>query len=240
MVTLTLGKIQTHVCSYSLLLFLIGCTTPPSTDAPKLPDHAITPGDVLTSSPEIICVHGYSKSVRNVPKRVKEQVYRSYGILTYDPGDFEVDHLVSLELGGSNSVKNLWPESYLTEPYNAHKKDVLENKLHSLVCSGDLPLTEAQAAISQNWITAYEKYVNHSMTKTKMISPNQSKDQKKRSVIESKPKSDSECPPKFPVKVSKTGIYHLIDEPNYGKTKAKKCFRNPEAAEAAGYRAPYH
>jgi hypothetical protein len=38
-----------------------------------------------------------------------------------------VDHLVSLEIGGANTVQNLWPQSYDTTPWNAHVKDKLEN-----------------------------------------------------------------------------------------------------------------
>jgi len=71
----------------------------------------------------------------------------------------KVDHLISLELGGSNSLKNLWPQSYVTLPYNAHKKDVLENKLHALVCSGAIDLKTAQHEIATDWIGAYRKHV---------------------------------------------------------------------------------
>ena len=70
-----------------------------------------------------------------------------------------VTRLISLELGGSNSIKNLWPESYRTTPWNARVKDRLEDKLHELVCSGQLDLQTAQRAIASNWIEAYKKYV---------------------------------------------------------------------------------
>ena len=58
-----------------------------------------------------ICVPGYSKKVRNVPESVKKQAYAEYGITLHQPKEYEVDHLISLELGGSNSLKNLWPQS---------------------------------------------------------------------------------------------------------------------------------
>ena len=72
---------------------------------------------------------------------------------------FEVDHLISLELGGSNDIKNLWPQSYTTKPWNAHVKDKLENRLHKLICYGAINIVEAQIAISKNWIEAYKKYI---------------------------------------------------------------------------------
>jgi len=90
--------------------------------APILPDPKLSPGDVLTSDPKIVCVSGYTKRVRNVPQSLKEQVYREYGITSRQSGEYEIDHIISLELGGSNSIRNLYPESYKTQPLNAHVK----------------------------------------------------------------------------------------------------------------------
>jgi hypothetical protein len=123
------------------------------------PDPALTPGDVLTTNLSRICQSGYTQTVRNVPESLKVQVYRTYGITHHAPGEFEVDHLISLELGGSNSLRNLWPESFVTKPLNAHVKDELENKLHELICSHQLPVAQAQQEIAQDWQAAYQKYV---------------------------------------------------------------------------------
>lgn len=124
-----------------------------------LPNATLTPGDVLTTNVTRICTPGYSKTVRDVPESLKKAVYREYGITHHAPDSYEVDHLVSLELGGSNSIRNLWPESYTSEPLNAHVKDRLENRLHELVCSGRLGLAAAQRAEATNWIRAYTTYV---------------------------------------------------------------------------------
>ena len=43
--------------------------------------------------------------------------------------------------------------------WGAKKKDRLEARLRTLVCAGQLSLTETQAAISQNWIEAYRRYL---------------------------------------------------------------------------------
>jgi len=127
---------------------------------PLVPDPAKTPGDTLEVTASDICVPGYSKKVRNVPIAVKRQVYASYGIRTHEPGEYEIDHLVSLELGGSNSTRNLWPQSYRTSPWNARVKDALENELHRRVCAGTLDLSKAQRIIAQNWVMGYRIYVN--------------------------------------------------------------------------------
>ena len=55
---------------------------------------------------------------------------------------------ISLELGGSNSVRNLWPQSYQTAPRNAHVKDKLENRLQTDVCSGKLNIKATQQGIT--------------------------------------------------------------------------------------------
>lgn len=124
-----------------------------------LPDPRLTPGDVLSTNAKEICTPGYARSVRNVPQSVKNQAYRLYGITSRKPGEYEVDHLISLQLGGSNSIKNLWPQSYQTKPVNANVKDRLENKLHDLMCKGQISVSEAQKAIATDWIAAYRKYL---------------------------------------------------------------------------------
>lgn len=126
---------------------------------PQSPDPNLTPGAVFPdATKDKICVSGYTATVRDVPESLKKQVFTEYKI---DPASdkFEVDHLVSLELGGSNDIKNLWPQSYTTTPYNAHLKDTLENKLHEMICKGQIDMKVAQQAIAKDWIAAYNKYV---------------------------------------------------------------------------------
>jgi hypothetical protein len=153
---------QSRLCLVHVLLLavLAGAVVPAicQTPLPILPDPKLTPGDVLNVTREDICTPGYTKRVRDVPAAVKRQVYAEYGITSYKRGEFEVDHLISLELGGSNSIRNLWPESYKTKPWNAHVKDAVENELHRRVCSGELDLKTAQREIATDWVAAYKKY----------------------------------------------------------------------------------
>jgi hypothetical protein len=130
---------------------------------PLRPDPSLTPGDTLPVTKADICVPGYSKKVRNVPEGVKKQVYAEYGVARRATGEFEVDHLISLELGGSNSIRNLWPESYMTHPWNAHVKDAVENELHQQVCSGRISLHDAQRAIATDWIAAYRRLLHRDL-----------------------------------------------------------------------------
>ena len=127
---------------------------------PVVPSPTRTPGAILDVTAADICVSGYSKRVRNVPVAVKREAYASYGILSHEPGEYEVDHLISLELGGSNSLRNLWPQSFRTHPWNAYVKDALENELHRRVCAGTIDLAKAQYVISHNWVIGYRAYVH--------------------------------------------------------------------------------
>ena len=120
--------------------------------AGALPDHACTPGEVFEGvMAEKICASRYARSVRDVPVAEKDQVYAEYGIVSRQPGQYEVDHLISLELGGSNGIANLWPET--TEPRPGyHEKDRFENYLHDKVCHGAISLSEAQRRIAEDWL----------------------------------------------------------------------------------------
>ena len=68
----------------------------------------------------------------------------------------EVDHLISRELGGADTLVNLWPQPYTQHP-GAHEKDWLENELNKEVCRGDITLKDAQNEIKTNWYAAYLK-----------------------------------------------------------------------------------
>ena len=125
----------------------------------RVPNPILTPGDVFAGvGAAQICVKGYSTNVRDVSTEEKDRVYAEYGIAHHTTGQYEVDHRVPLELGGSNDIKNLWPEPALPTP-GFHQKDLLENKLHDLVCAGAMPLAVAQHAIASDWYGAYLQYV---------------------------------------------------------------------------------
>lgn len=127
----------------------------------SLNDMDKTPGDVRTTDVNIIC-HQSTKTVRNVSAKTKKQAFALYGLTRQTgwckPMNCEVDHLISLELGGSNDIKNLWPQPYAGK-WNARGKDKLENVLHRLICDGTITPEEAQDQISHDWISAYLKYV---------------------------------------------------------------------------------
>lgn len=129
----------------------------------RLPDPFCTPGEIdprVTQENiyQTICVSGYTRTVRpssSKMRRMKLESMAEYGVAEKDPGGFEYDHLISLQLGGSPSdERNLWPE-----PDDApNPKDAIEGRLHDLVCEGEISLAEAQERIAQNWLTALSGY----------------------------------------------------------------------------------
>jgi hypothetical protein len=123
-----------------------------------LPDAACTPGAYYSKATKArVCTPGYSKAIRNVSQAAKDAVYAAYGISAHFNGaSGEVDHLVSLELGGSNVRANLFPETAIPRP-GSHQKDRLENRLHAEVCSGQITLGKAEREIAGDWVTIYHR-----------------------------------------------------------------------------------
>jgi hypothetical protein len=128
----------------------------------ELPNTKITPGYMRSTTVHELCTTSTSL-VRNVPESLKKDVFNNYGMNGNDRSKcsegYEIDHLVSLELGGANDGRNLWAQSYCGEN-NAHKKDKLENELHRQVCLGKMNIIDAQMCIKTDWVMCYLKTFN--------------------------------------------------------------------------------
>lgn len=133
---------------------------------PQLTPGAIDPRVTQANIHSTICRRGYTKTVRppeSYTERLKRLSIRQYGYdwkhsrLRY----FEFDHLLSLALGGApRDPRNLWPEPHrVVGNWGAYTKDRLENKLHRMVCRGQITLREAQYEEVHDWIAAYKRYI---------------------------------------------------------------------------------
>ncbi len=121
-----------------------------------LPDARLTPGATRSVTRADVCTPGAASQARRVSPTTRQAAFKRYGIAP-SSSLYELDHLIPLELGGSNTLANLWPQAYAGTP-NAHTKDRLENQMHYLVCQGRVTLEEAQRAIAADWVAALKMY----------------------------------------------------------------------------------
>lgn len=122
------------------------------------PKRSLTPGATLAVTAGEVCAADFGQNIPAIPEWVQQKVFEAYGIANPRLDAYEVDYLITPELGGATTIRNLWPEPYHAPVWNAHVKDDLENRLHRMVCSGELELAMAQRDIAANWIAAYKKY----------------------------------------------------------------------------------
>ena len=122
------------------------------------PNRDLTPGATRPVTRTEICSAGYRDMNRLVSSAIQQDVFRKYGIPGALKKDFEVDYLITPELGGADVVENLWPEPYSSTDWGAHVKDALEDRLHQMVCAGTIDLPTAQHEMASDWISAYKKY----------------------------------------------------------------------------------
>ena len=132
------------------------------------PDPVCTPGAATSAVTQAnisqtICLKGYtSKPGIRAPQSetgpIKIAAMKAYGESPGVIGTTELDHLVALEIGGSNDSSNLWPEpSDLPGHSFNNKKDLVEGDLHAAVCAHKVTLANAQLWIAQDWTTALAK-----------------------------------------------------------------------------------
>lgn len=129
----------------------------PRSSAAPVPRRQLTPGAVRSVAKSDVCAGSFQQAFV-VPVALQRRVFEEYGIRNARPDAYEVDYLITPELGGAADIRNLWPEPYSATVWNARVKDALEDRLHRMVCDGDLDLATAQHDISTDWIAAYKKY----------------------------------------------------------------------------------
>jgi len=154
-------------CALSLLLVVASLFGPrpirsrtnavPWSEPGPRPANSITPGAATVPDMGVLCTQA-SIAKPSIPSSVRQAVLRSYGMEQAREDEYELDYLITPELGGIADVRNLWPERYETGVWNPHVKDQLELLLPELVCRQALDLAVAQHDIASDWIAAYQKY----------------------------------------------------------------------------------
>lgn len=118
------------------------------------PVPVFTPGAVSTLSADALCAG--ARPSRLVSAEARDQVLVEYGMQGASGDTYELDALVTPELGGTTARANLWPQRYDTV-WNARVKDQLESLLADRVCTGTMPLRDAQDALARDWVDAYKR-----------------------------------------------------------------------------------
>jgi hypothetical protein len=136
----------------------------PVTDG-TTPDTVLTPGASRTVDKADIC-NTKTGTVRDVDDALKQQVRMRYSLASkHDKWcsgteGCEIDHLIPLTIGGANDIKNLWPQNYdRGVEWNAHVKDKLEVRMHTLICKNGADPATLQQEIASDWVAAYKKYM---------------------------------------------------------------------------------
>jgi hypothetical protein len=129
-----------------------------------LPDPSCTPGAINPGvTTEVLQDRNFkTRCVRDgaTSSKQKNTTYNWYNI-PHPSGNTgqnqvcELDHLISLELGGADTLDNIWPQCgandvELNERY-FKRKDAVENYLAAQVKSGAMDLAEAQSGIAKDW-----------------------------------------------------------------------------------------
>lgn len=127
-------------------------------DSIAVPRAGLTPGVALPITQERVCRMEWDQRVDLVPASLQQEVLQRYGLAHARPDAYEIDYLITPQLGGAGDVRNLWPEPYSNTVWNAHVKDALEDRLRDMVCQGALDLRTAQRDLATDWISAYKKY----------------------------------------------------------------------------------
>ena len=139
------------------ILFFLLMILQNSYSYPLVPDASISPGDICTTNDLDFQEYRYKESIpyceRNVSYQTKTLIYDKYYISIEERGQYTIDHLIPLSIGGSNSELNLWPE---------HKK-IKKTRSNLETCLYDLlrkDLINQKTAIAFVLIIKFDKEVD--------------------------------------------------------------------------------
>jgi|ERR1041385_879792 hypothetical protein len=141
-----------------------GKCTPVKKNGKLLPDPDCSPGAINpTLTVEILRTKGFTtKCVRDqiTSAAEKRKTYTFYNIKPPKNNSgktqtCELDHIISLQLGGADTLENLWPQcgpsGVALNKRFFKQKDTVENFLAREVKAGRMSLEDAQQGIASDW-----------------------------------------------------------------------------------------
>ena len=114
-----------------------------------VPNRKLTPGRVASTE----------KERSGVTPAMEQKVLARYRLPWSRRAEFKIDHLIPRELGGADTIDNLWPQSVRIRPYGADRKELLTEVLLTEIAKGKMTLPQAQEEIRRDWIDAFIDHV---------------------------------------------------------------------------------
>jgi hypothetical protein len=128
--------------------FLISAASAVAQEA-LLPNPKLTPGRVAERD----------KDRAGVTLAMEQKVFARYRLPWASRRAFKIDHLIPVELGGADTIDNLWPQSLRARPYGAERKELLTDVFRLKIARGQMTLAQAQEQIGNDWIDAFVEHV---------------------------------------------------------------------------------
>ena len=125
-----------------------------------IPNAKLTPGRVAASE----------KDRQGVTIAMEQKVFRRYHLPWTRRAEFKIDHLIPLELGGADTIDNLWPQNLRAKPYGPDRKELLAEVLLTKIARKQMTLAQAQEEIRRDWIDAFIDHVGMVYLKPGFIS----------------------------------------------------------------------
>ena len=114
-----------------------------------VPNPKLTPGRVARTE----------KERAGITLKLEQKVFARYRLPWERRTAFKIDRLIPTELGGADTLDNLWPQSVRARPYGTDRKELLTEVLLKKIRDGKLTIEQAQEAISRDWIDAFIDHV---------------------------------------------------------------------------------
>jgi hypothetical protein len=127
------------------------------------PNSQLTPGVVGTSSLAEVCAQSkhikglFSRHNPQIPLDQQTTVYNAYKIPPLRQHLYGLDMLIPIQLGGAVTPANIWPMPPM-HGVSFHQKEVLNQRMHTLVCHGEMSLALAQQDMAKDWVGLWSKY----------------------------------------------------------------------------------
>ena len=86
---------------------------------------------------------------------MEQKVFARYRLPWSRRAEFKIDHLIPIELGGADTIDNLWPQGLRIKPYGADRKELLTELLRERIRAGRMTIGQAQEEIRRDWIDAF-------------------------------------------------------------------------------------